>query len=112
MTARHCFLLKVRPERLADYRAAHAAVPRAMLEAIAASGWSNYSIFTDESGLIVGYVEADDFDASRALISASPARAEWDALIGEYFEPLDPARPAEGMRQLSLAFTLEEQLAR
>ncbi|CAN5357225.1 L-rhamnose mutarotase [soil metagenome] len=111
MTTRHCFLLKVRAERLGDYRAAHASVPRAMLDAIAASGWSNYSIFTDESGLIVGYVEAEDFDGSRALISSSEARAEWDALIGEYFEPLDPARPHEGMRQLPIAFQLEEQLS-
>lgn len=74
-----------------------------MLRAIAASGWSRYSIFADDSGLVIGYVEAEDFDASRALISASAARAEWDALIGEYFEP-------EPMRLVPLVFTLEEQL--
>lgn len=110
--SRHCFLLRVRPERLADYRAVHAAVTDGMLRAITEAGWSNYSIFTDGSGLVVGYVEADDFAASRARISASPARAEWDALIGDWFEPLDPARPDEGMRMLSLAFQLEDQLER
>lgn len=109
--SRHCFLLKVRPERLADYRAAHAAVSAGMLRALAASGWHDYSIFTDESGLVVGYVEAHDFAASRARIAASPARAEWDALIGDWFEPLDPARPDEGMRVLPIAFQLEDQLA-
>ncbi len=103
--ARYCFILRVRPDRLEAYRAAHAAVPEPMLRAIADSGWSNYSIFADDSGLVIGYVEADDFDASRALISASPARAEWDALIGEFFEP-------EPMRLVPLAFNLERQLRR
>lgn len=108
---RHCFLLRVAPERLADYRAAHAAVSADMLDAIAQAGWRNYSIFTDESGLVVGYVEAEDFDTSRARIGASPARAAWDRLIGDWFTPLDPDRPDEGMRRLSIAFQLEDQLA-
>ena len=59
---------------------------------------------------MIGYVEADDLAVGRARISASPARAAWDAVIGEWFEPLDPSRPDEGMRILPLVFHLEDQL--
>jgi len=36
-----------------------------MLEALRASGWSNYSLFLREDGLLIGYVESDDFAAAQ-----------------------------------------------
>ncbi|MCL2732673.1 MAG: L-rhamnose mutarotase, partial [Actinomycetia bacterium] len=43
MSERVCFRLRVRPDRIAEYRARHAAVWPEMLREIAASGRRNYS---------------------------------------------------------------------
>ena len=58
---RVCFLLRVRPDRLDEYRARHRAVWPEMLDALARAGWRNYSLFLRDDGLLVGYLETDDF---------------------------------------------------
>ena len=57
---RVCFLLKVREDRLAEYRERHAAVWPEMLEALSATGWHNYSLFLRDDGLLVGYLETEE----------------------------------------------------
>ena len=42
---RVCFLLRVRPERLDEYKARHREVWPEMLDALRESGWRNYSLF-------------------------------------------------------------------
>ena len=42
---RICFLLKVREERLEEYRARHGEVWPEMLDALRETGWHNYSLF-------------------------------------------------------------------
>ena len=61
---RVCFLLRVRPDRLEEYRARHEAVWEDMLEALRETGWRNYSLFLGDDGLLVGYLETDDFAAA------------------------------------------------
>jgi len=41
---RVCFLLRVRSDRLDEYRARHGAVWPDMLAALRAAGWGNYSL--------------------------------------------------------------------
>ena len=76
---RYCFLLQVRPESLPEYRARHAQVWPDMLQALAESGWHNYSIFARPDGLLVGYVEAEDLDAAQAAMAATEVNARWQA---------------------------------
>lgn len=61
---RVCFLLKVRADRLDEYRERHAAVWPEMRDALSATGWHNYSLFLREDGLLVGYLETEDFAAA------------------------------------------------
>ena len=62
---RVCFLLRVKPERLDEYRARHRAVWEPMLSALRDTGWRNYSLFLRPDGLLVGYLECDDFVAAQ-----------------------------------------------
>ncbi|GIH22862.1 L-rhamnose mutarotase [Acrocarpospora phusangensis] len=103
---RVCFLLKVRPERLAEYRERHAAVWPGMLDALRATGWRNYSLFLREDGLLVGYLETDDFAGARAGMAATEVNARWQAEMAPFFESLD-GRPDEGMRPLTEVFHLD-----
>ena len=61
---RVCFLLRVKPEHREEYLARHQAVWPEMLAALRETGWRNYTLFIADDGLIVGYLETDDFDGS------------------------------------------------
>jgi L-rhamnose mutarotase len=75
--ARYCFLLRVRPERMDEYRRRHAAVWPEMLQALADTGWRNYSLFLAGDGLLVGYVEADDLQTSLDAMAGTEVNARW-----------------------------------
>ncbi|MFJ8660429.1 L-rhamnose mutarotase [Streptomyces sp. NPDC093795] len=103
---RVCFLLKVRQDRLAEYRERHAAVWPEMLDALSASGWHNYSLFLSEDGLLVGYLETEDFAAAVAAMEATEVNARWQAEMAGLFEALDGQRPDEAMKPLTEVFHL------
>ncbi|MFI6514910.1 L-rhamnose mutarotase [Spirillospora sp. NPDC050679] len=103
---RVCFLLKVRRDRLEEYRARHAEVWPEMKAALRETGWRNYSLFLREDGLLVGYLETDDFEAARAAMERTEVNARWQAEMAPFFEDLD-GRPDEGMRPLAEVFHLD-----
>ena len=103
---RVCFLLKVRSDRLDEYRERHKAVWPDMLAALRAAGWRNYSLFLRDDGLLVGYLETDDFDAARRAMEGTEVNARWQAEMAPFFEGLD-GRPDEGMRPLDEIFHLD-----
>ena len=110
--ARYCFLLQVHPELLDEYRERHAAVWPDMLEALAGSGWRNYSIFAGADGLLVGYVEADDLEAAQRAMAATEVNTRWQGDMSKYFTGLDGRGPDESFLLLEEIFNLDEQLAR
>jgi L-rhamnose mutarotase len=84
-TERVCFRLRVRPDRLEEYKARHAAVWPEMQDALRETGWRNYSLFLDSDGLLVGYLETDDFAAALAGMDARDVNARWQAEMAEFF---------------------------
>ncbi|MFF0050601.1 L-rhamnose mutarotase [Streptomyces sp. NPDC005498] len=104
---RVCFLLKVRQERLEEYRERHAAVWPEMLAALSAAGWHNYSLFLREDGLLVGYLETEDFAAAQAAMAATDVNTRWQADMAGFFEALGGAEPDEAMKPLTEVFHLD-----
>jgi len=84
---RVCFLLRVRPDRLAEYTARHRAVWPDMLSALRDAGWRNYSLFLGADGLLVGYLETDDFAAAQRAMEATEVNARWQAEMAEFLVP-------------------------
>ncbi|GAA3592262.1 L-rhamnose mutarotase [Kineosporia mesophila] len=109
---RYCFLLQVRPERLAEYKERHAAVWPEMLQALADSGWTNYSLFAREDGLLVGYVEAHDLTAAQEAMARTDVNSRWQDEMGEFFIGLDGRSPDQGFLLLEEVFHLEDQLGK
>jgi len=101
---RVCFLLRVRPDRLEEYKARHREVWPDMLDALRATGWTNYSLFLDGDGLLVGYLETDDFEAALSGMEATDVNARWQAEMAEFFELPGDARPDTGLRRLEEVF--------
>ena len=104
--ARVCFLLKVKADRVEEYSARHAEVWPDMLAALRETGWRNYSLFLDDDGLLVGYVEVDDFAAAQAGMEATEVNARWQAEMAEFFELPSGERPDTGLRRLDEVFHL------
>ncbi|MBT2528305.1 L-rhamnose mutarotase [Streptomyces sp. ISL-99] len=80
-----------------------------MLEALSATGWHNYSLFLRDDGLLVGYLETEDFARAQAAMAATEVNARWQAEMGEFFEALDGDRPDEAMKPLTEVFHLAQQ---
>ena len=103
---RVCFQLQVRPDRIDEYTARHAAVWPEMLEALAATGWHNYSLFLRDDGLLIGYVEADDLEAAQKAMAATEVNARWQAEMTEFFTGIDGRPPDESFLLLPEIFHL------
>ncbi|WP_395106806.1 L-rhamnose mutarotase [Actinomadura sp. SCN-SB] len=103
---RVCFLLKVKQDRLEEYRERHAHVWPDMLAALRDTGWHNYSLFLREDGLLVGYLETEDFEKAQEGMARTEVNARWQAEMAPFFEDLD-GRPDEGMRLLTEVFHLD-----
>ena len=108
---RICFQLQVKPDRMAEYTARHRAVWPEVLRAIEAAGRRNYSLFLRDDGLLIGYYETDDDDASARALAADPRTAAWEAEAAGFFASLPGSRPDQGAPQLTEVFHLEDQLA-
>ena len=109
---RACFQLQVRPDRIEEYKARHAAVWSDMVRALHETGWHNYSLFLREDGLLIGYVETPgSIEDAQAAMARTEVNTRWQAEMSEFFEELGDARPDTGFVQLREVFHLEDQLA-
>jgi L-rhamnose mutarotase len=104
---RICFLLKVRQEKIEEYRARHAQVWPEMLDALRETGWRNYSLFLRPDGLLVGYLETDDFQKALAGMKDREVNARWQAEMAPFFEKLTQGGADDNMLALEEVFHLE-----
>ncbi len=104
---RVCFLLKVKPDRLEEYKERHKAVWPDMLRALRETGWHNYSLFLRNDGLLVGYVETPDFERARSGMASREVNERWQREMAPYFENLEGQHPDQGMLRLEEVFHLD-----
>ncbi len=83
---RVCFVVQVRAHRLDEYRERHLAVWPEMLAALSAAGWTNYSLFLRPDGLLIGYLETEDFAAAQRAMEETDSNARWQAEMAPFFE--------------------------
>jgi L-rhamnose mutarotase len=97
----------VRPEAIDEYRARHAAVWPEMRAALSASGWHNYSLFLQDDGTLIGYVECADFAAAQAAMSQTDVNARWQAEMAPLFQALEASGPDEAIIPVPEIFHLD-----
>ena len=56
-----------------------------MLDALRRAGWTNYSLFLAEDGLLVGYLETEDFPAAQRAMAQTEVNERWQAEMAEFF---------------------------
>ncbi len=104
---RVCFTLRVRPDRIDEYRARHREVWPEMRAALREAGWHNYSLFLAEDGLLVGYLETDDFDRALKGMAEKEVNARWQAEMAGFFEELETGAADSDIRPLTEVFHLD-----
>ena len=102
---RVCFLARVRPDRLDEYRERHKSVWPEMLAALAKTGWGNYSIFLAEDGLLVGYLETEHYQAALDAMAGTDVNRRWQAEMSEFFVADGP--PDQSFHRLDEIFHLD-----
>ena len=104
---RVCFLLKVRSDKVALYKERHTQVWPEMLAALNETGWRNYSLFLSPDGLLVGYLETDDFEKCTAAMKAHPINVRWQSEMAPFFESLGNGAADDNMFPLEEVFHLD-----
>jgi L-rhamnose mutarotase len=102
------FLLKVKEEKIAEYKEHHKKVWPEMLEALRRTGWHNYSLFMCSDGQLFGYFETpNSFQDALAGMSKEEINAKWQTFMAPYFEGLGTTHADEMMLELEEVFHLD-----
>lgn len=102
------FLLKVKADKLEEYKKHHERVWAEMLGALRRTGWHNYSLFVREDGLLFGYFEAEEsFAKSLEGMAREEINQKWQDFMAPYFENLGGAHADESMQELVEVFHLD-----
>lgn len=91
-TRRMGMMIRLKPDRIAEYRRLHRAVWPEILEKIRECSIRNYTIFLREpENILFGYWEyvGTDFEADMALMAADPVTQRWWQLCKPCQEPLE-----------------------
>lgn len=103
---RIAFRLRVKEDRLEEYKAIHQEVWPELLADLRAASIRNYSIFARGPELF-GYLECDDWEAASAALAESDANRRWQARMRDYLAtPVDPDNP-EPLELLEQVFLME-----
>ncbi len=102
------FILKVRQDKLEEYKQHHKEVWPEMREALSRHGWHNYSLFLRPDGLLFGYVETPEgLQTAIEGMETEEINARWQKFMEPYFEALEGLRPDESMLELEEIFHLD-----
>ena len=104
---RVCFLLNVRPESVDEYKARHSRVWPELQDALRNAGWKNYSLFLRSDGILVGYLEAEDFARCREEMKLHCVNERWQAEMTPFFENMEEVGADDNMKPLQEVFHLD-----
>ena len=82
------FMLKVKQDKIEEYKEHHKSVWPEMLDALREAGWHNYSLFMTDEGLLFGYVETPDFERALEKMAEKDVNKRWQDFMAPYFEDI------------------------
>lgn len=102
------FILKVKQDKIPEYKKHHEAVWPEMKEALRRAGWNNYTLFIRDDGQVFGYFEAtESLQASVAAMAKEDVNLRWQQFMAPYFEELGGARADETLLELEEYFHVD-----
>lgn len=104
---RICWTLRVKSEYLEEYKELHRDVWPEMQEALRRTGWHNYSIFLRDDGLLIGYLETEDWQAALDGMAELEVNKRWQENGAYLFEELGDLKADESMMPIPEVFHLD-----
>ncbi|MCB0018596.1 MAG: L-rhamnose mutarotase [Anaerolineales bacterium] len=102
------FILKVKEDRIEEYKKHHEAVWPEMLAALSKHGWHNYSLFMLPDGTLFGYFETpDSFQAALDGMAGEAINDKWQDFMSPFFEAPAGAHADEMMVEIQEVFHLD-----
>lgn len=87
-----------------------------MRAALRETGWGNYSLFLTDDGLLVGYLETEDYQAALDQMAATEVNKRWQTEMAEFFVADDTddgsAAPDRSFLRVAEVFHLDEEMNR
>lgn len=101
-------LIRVRPERLDEYKAYHVAVWPEVLDIMRRCHMQNFSIYYKD-GMLFSYYEytGTDHAADMARLAADPKNQEWWALMMPMQDPIETRQPGEWWASMEEVFHMD-----
>jgi L-rhamnose mutarotase len=105
---RIAFVIRVRPEKLDEYRRLHDPIWPELAAELTAAGLRNYSLWLQPDGTEFGYLECDDWEASCAYLAKSEVHTRWQEMMKDFLiTPTDQASGGQPVEMLARSFLLE-----
>jgi L-rhamnose mutarotase len=99
--------LNIRPEKLEEYKARHRVVWPEMIDALRETGWTNYSLFLREDGLLVGYMETPDFEKAVSGMRERAVNERWQEEMAPFFISPNGDEPDQMMVPIEEIFHID-----
>jgi L-rhamnose mutarotase len=77
-----------------------------MQDALRRAGWNNYSLFLRPDGLLVGYLETEDFERAKAAMAKEEVNARWQRDMARFFVAANGIMPDAAMAPMEEVFHL------
>lgn len=77
-----------------------------MQKALRKTGWNNYSLFLRPDGLLVGYLETENFELARAGMAKREVNERWQREMADFFVQPEGVLPDRAMQPLEEVFHL------
>ncbi len=101
-------LLKVKPDKLEEYKQIHAQVWPELLAELKKAGLRNYSLWLRPDGTEFGYVECDDWQASCDYLANSAVHTRWQEVMQNYLDsPTADDAGGQPVELLQMSFLME-----
>ena len=104
------FVLKVKQDKIEEYKKRHQQVWPDMQQALRDTGWHNYSLFMRDDGLLFGYFETpESLQAAQAGMAEKEVNTRWQEFMAPFFESPNEGntRADEMFVELTEVFHLE-----
>ena len=106
---RVAFLIRVKPDKLAEYKQLHSPIWPELAAELEAAGIRNYSLWLRDDGLEFGYLECDDWEQSCAYLGKSEVNAKWQAMMQDYLDSgTDASQGGQPIELLETCFQVLE----
>lgn len=104
---RIAFLIKVKPDKIEEYKKIHENVWPDLLAELKTAGMRNYSLWMGPNGMEFGYLECDDWNAVCAYLEKSEVHTRWQEYMQGYLDTLAEGEGGQPIEMLTQSFLLE-----